>query len=71
MSSDAPEMFWWIRGDGGGIEKFKIRFIVQGFLQRAGLDYKVDQDKLPEGSIEIDWVRIEFPPKEAIGAARL
>ena len=28
---------------------------------RAGLDYMVDYDKLPAGSIEVDWVRIEFP----------
>ena len=28
---------------------------------RAGLDYEVDQDKLPAGTIEVDWIRIEFP----------
>jgi hypothetical protein len=31
---------------------------------RAGLDYKVDRDRLPAGSIEFDWVRIEFPTSE-------
>ena len=40
---------------------------------RAGLDYKVDQDKLPAGSIEFDWVRIQFPSVEGEGesAAKL
>jgi hypothetical protein len=38
---------------------------------RAGLDYKVDQDKLPAGSIEFDWVRIEFPPSRGGSTAKL
>ena len=38
---------------------------------RAGLDYKVDQDKLPAGTVEFDWVRIEFPTSEGQTAAKL
>eukprot|EP01052_Picozoa_sp_SAG31_P039799 SAG31_NODE_5597_length_2431_cov_3.747856_2_plen_72_part_00 len=38
---------------------------------RAGLDYKVDQHKLPAGCIEVDWIRIEFPLGEGHAAAKL
>ena len=38
---------------------------------RAGLDYNVDYDKLPAGSIEVDWVRIEFHLGEARSAAKM
>jgi hypothetical protein len=38
---------------------------------RAGLDYSVDHDKLPAGSIEVDWVRIKFALGVAESAAKI
>ena len=50
---------------GEGVQESEVHTL------RAGLDYKVDPDKLPVGSIEVDWVRIEFPLGEGQSAPKL